>query len=183
MRVAPKLFVLLGFVFAAGNGWSQADQNARPAAKAVEQAKYYRLDFVVKETEDGKQVSARNYSLTASTGSFGNNCSVRAGDKIPVPSANSKDASPQFTYIDVGVNIDCRDLKDVDQKLALRIQADISGSTGRAAATAAGAPIIRQFRWSSDVLVPLRKATVIYQSDGASSKSGMQLELTATPLQ
>ncbi len=180
MRVTPKLFVLLGVVFVAGNGWSQADQNAKPAATAVEPAKYYRLDFVVKETENGKQTSARNYSLTASSASSGNNCSVRAGDKIPIPSG--KDAV-QFTFIDVGVSLDCHDLKEVEQKLALRIQADISAAASQTPATASGAPVIRQFRWASDVIVPLRRATVIYQSDGASSKNGMQLELTATPLQ
>jgi hypothetical protein len=181
MRVIPKLFVLLGFVFAAGNGWSQADQSAKPAFQAAVATKYYRLDFVVKETENGKPVNARNYSLTAAAGGGGiaSTCSVRAGDKIPVPSA--KDGG-QFTYLDVGVNLDCQNLKEVEQKLALRIQADITGSTGQAPA-AASAPIIRQFRWASDVLVPLRKATVIYQSDAASSKNGMQLELTATPLQ
>jgi hypothetical protein len=177
MRVLSKLLLVLGFIFAAGNGWSQADQSAKPAAQSGEPAKYYRLDFVIKETDNGKPVSSRNYSLTAAAGGSGNNCSVRAGDKIPTPTGKD-----QFTYLDIGVNIDCHDLKDVGEKLALRIQADITGSTGLAQA-AAGAPVIRQFRWASDVLVPLRKATVIYQSDSASSKNGMQLELTATPLQ
>ena len=128
MKAMSGKFVLLAFVLAAANAWSQGDQSAKPATKAPEQAKYYRLDFVVKETENGKQVTTRNYSLIASTANFGNNCSVRAGDKIPTFSGKE-----QFTYIDVGVNLDCRELKEVDEKLALRIQADISGAAGQVA--------------------------------------------------
>jgi hypothetical protein len=37
-------------------------------------------------------------------------------------------------------------------------------------------------KWNAPVIVPLRKATVIFASDDPSSKRQMQLELTATPI-
>jgi hypothetical protein len=44
------------------------------------------------------------------------------------------------------------------------------------------APVIRQNRWSSNVVVPLKKPTLIFASDDATSKRQMQLELTAAPV-
>jgi len=41
-------------------------------------------------------------------------------------------------------------------------------------------PTIRQNRWSSSVVVPLSKPTVIFSSDDLTSKRQFQLELTAT---
>jgi hypothetical protein len=43
-------------------------------------------------------------------------------------------------------------------------------------------PIIRQNRWGSHVLVPLKKPTVIFSSDDLTTKRQMQLEVTATPI-
>jgi hypothetical protein len=42
--------------------------------------------------------------------------------------------------------------------------------------------LLRQNRWRSDVLVPLRKPTVIFSSDDPTSTHKMQVELTATPI-
>ena len=44
------------------------------------------------------------------------------------------------------------------------------------------APMIRQNRWTSNVVVPLKKPTVIFSSDDLTTKHQMQLELTATPI-
>jgi hypothetical protein len=46
----------------------------------------------------------------------------------------------------------------------------------------APAPVIRQVKWNSPVIVPLGKPTVIFSSDDPSSKRQMQLELTARPI-
>jgi hypothetical protein len=45
-----------------------------------------------------------------------------------------------------------------------------------------GLPVVRQNKWSSYVVVPIKKPTVIFSSDDATSKRTMQLELTATPI-
>lgn len=145
-----------------------------PGNKPDEQTKYYRLDFTVKELEGGKVINARNYSTSLSNRE-GDGSSIRTGDKVPVQSDKA------WTYLDVGVSIDCNSLKQVDNQLAVHVTADITnlGSDGSAIAAV---PLIRQNKWSSTVLVPLRKPVTIFSSDGASTKRQTQLELTATPV-
>ncbi|HWE51502.1 MAG TPA: hypothetical protein VG273_17040 [Bryobacteraceae bacterium] len=144
-----------------------------PEVKPGTRAAYFRLDFTVKELENGKLVNTRNYSTSAST-SDNRNCSIRTGEKIPTQTEKGA------TYLDIGVNIDCNTLKLVDNQLSLFVTADISGVVPDPATK--GAPVIRQNRWSATVLIPLKKAVTIFSSDGATTKTQMQLELTATPI-
>ncbi len=163
----------LGLVFltamvAAETAWSQTE-SAKPAAPE----KYFRLDFAVKEVEGAKTVNARTYSITISTNQNFSS-SVRTGSKVPVPTVGGS-----FNYLDVGVNIDCRNAKEVQNQLALYVSAELSTVPSEAPGPA---PVIRQNRWSSGVLIPIRKPTVIFSSDDLTSKRQMQLELTATPV-
>jgi hypothetical protein len=110
--------------------------------------------------------------------------SIRAGSKVPFAVGGQ---TSQFQYIDVGVNIDCRYIRELQRDLSISVSADISSVPSESAApTATGAappmPIVRQNRWSSLVIVPLRKPTLIFSSDDVASKRQMQLELTATPI-
>ncbi len=153
-------------------------------AKADEPAKYLHLDFTIKDIDNGKVVSTRTYSTISAAG---RSCSIRSGDKVPVPTDKSA-----FTYLDVGVNIDCSGLRLTGNQLALHVIADITGQVtdGSATVKVAGAPvelspirdapIIRQNRWNSDAIVPLGKATTLCSFDGVATKRQMQIELTAT---
>jgi hypothetical protein len=42
--------------------------------------------------------------------------------------------------------------------------------------------MLREFTWNSDILVPIRKTTLVYSSDSTTSKTQMQVEITAIPL-
>jgi hypothetical protein len=139
-------------------------------------AKFYRLDFAVKELDGGKVQTSKNYSVIASASSGGNTM-VRSGDKVPTPSGGNS-----FTYIDVGVNIDCKLVFETATDLALQISADIS-SVGTVDASRTGSPTISQTKWNSNVIVPLKKATLVFSSESPASKRTTQLEVTATPLQ
>ena len=133
---------------------------------------------MVKELDSGKVINARHYSTTTATGDSisGYSCTIRTGNKVPVPSGGATGTST-FTYIDVGVNIDCRSAKEIDGSLAVSVAAEISN-----AATSSNPPLIRQTKWSSNVIVPIGKPTVIFSSDDVTSKGQMQLELTATAI-
>lgn len=162
----------LAFLFAAvlaGHAFAQGE-SAKPAA---EERKYFHLDFVVKELENGKVTNSRAYAMTMSTGDVGGSM-IRTGNKVPIPGAGMNQA---FTYIDVGVNIDCRLAKQVGDQLALNVAAEVS-----TAATESSPPLIRQTKWGSTVIVPLRKPSTIFSSDDPTSKRQMQLELTAIPI-
>jgi hypothetical protein len=156
-----------------------------------EPPKFYKLEFVVKELDAGKVVNARSYSMTASTGT--QRSVTHTGSKVPVPTspptAPESPGShpyavsiPQYTIINVGVNIDCSSLMEVKSKLSLAIKADIS-SIAQESTTNPSQPIIRQNVWESTVVVPIKKPSVIFSSDDTATKRQMQLELTATPIE
>jgi len=142
------------------------------AKSAAQQPKYFHLDFVVKELDGGKVINVRHYSTTTMAGDY--TCTIRSGNKVPVQSGSATG----LTYIDVGVNIDGRDPKEIEGSLALSVTAEIS-----VAATSSSPPLIRQTKWSSNVIVPIGKPTVIFSSDDVATKGQMQLELTATAIQ
>ncbi|SRR5579871_4453205 len=148
-------------------------------ANDAEPPKFYRLDFVVKEIDGGKTLNGRSYWVVAGTGQ-GGTCSIRTGSKVPVPTAAA--AAAQYTFIELGVNIDCRLINETGGSLALYVNADISTAPQESLAASSIPPIIRQNKWSSGVTVPLRKATAIFSSDDVTGKHQMQLELTATPI-
>jgi hypothetical protein len=144
------------------------------AQNNAEPPKYYKLDFTVKELEAGKTVNARNYSTIGATKRGSQ--SIRANSKVP---SSTSPGSTQFTYVDVGVNIDVNSVEEIAGELSLFVSADITSVLQDGQATV---PVIRSNRWMANVVVPMRKPVVICSSDDATGKRQMQLELTATPI-
>jgi hypothetical protein len=155
----------------AGTAFSQAEKESATA--------FYRLDFVTKELDDNKLINSRNYSLIVAEKATNEGNSIRTGSRVPVASG----ANPtQYTYVDLGVSIDCRSVREVSGQLTLTVSADISTAAAETGIASSLPPVIRQYKWNSSVIVPLRKATQIYSSDDLGSKRKFQLELTATPV-
>jgi len=136
--------------------------------------KFYKLDFVVKEVEGAKVVNTRSYSTMVSTQQGGQACSIRTGARVPYFTGK------EYTDLFVGVNIDCRSLTEEANGLSLWVDADVSSVAE--STTNTERPFVRQNKWGSEVLVPLKKPTLIFSSDDVTSKHQMQLELTATPI-
>jgi hypothetical protein len=145
-------------------------------AQNPELPKFYKLDFVVKEVEAAKVMNARSYSMTVSTDPPGVHSSMRTGSRVPFGNTG------QVTFLDVGVNIDCSSVKAEQDQLSLTVTAEISSILQESTTPTGAHPIIRQNKWTSSVIVPIKKPTVIFSSDDATSKRQMQLELTATPI-
>lgn len=136
--------------------------------------KFYRLDFQVKEVEGGKVVNTRSYSTNTSN-EKGTAASIRAGNRIPIVQAGGG-----FNYIEVGVNIDARNVQEFGGDLGMAVNAELS--TAHPQETPEKPVVVRQNRWSAHVTVPLKKPTVIFSSDDLNTKRQMQLEVTATPI-
>lgn len=148
---------------------------AQDAAK--DNVKFYKLDFLVKELDDNKVVSAKSYSAYTAADEKSRGASIRTGNRVPYqPTAGS------YQYADIGVNIDCQSAREAGGQLILIIVADISSIPGGAEAAPNALPMVRQNRWNSMVLVPIGKATTLFSSDDLNSKRKMQLEVTATPV-
>lgn len=143
------------------------------------QSKFYKLDFVVREVEGGKVLNARTFSMTVSDDTLNNHSIIRTGSKVPYTADGS-----QFTFLDVGVGIDCYHVAEMRDAMSLVIAADISSIVQESPPASAPVrqPVVRQNKWNSGVIVPLRKPTVVFSSDDLTTKRQMQIELTATPI-
>lgn len=141
---------------------------------------FYHLEFLVQELgADGKPANSRLYTVDANTDRVNRNTSIRTGSRVPV----SAGGSSQFQYIDLGVNIDVRNAHEVEGKLALEVNAEVSSLATPASAGVSSAPVIRSNRWQSPILIPLNKPTVVFTSDSLDSKGNMQIQVTAKPVQ
>ena len=137
-------------------------------------AKFYKLDFVVKEMDGTKTLNSRGYS-TVTKEQVGRACSIRTGSKVPYsPSPTS------LQFYDLGVNIDCLDVKEVGGELSLSISADVISIPSDTPPNTP--PLTRHNSWNATVLVPLAKPTLVFSSDDLTTKRVMQLQLTATPV-
>jgi len=171
----------LSLLFAAMTVTLAAAQS--PSTPAPAPLKYYKVDFVVKEVDAGGHVvNTRSYSTILLTNNSGAPKEIRSGDKIPVISGTDEKGNSAYQYIDIGVNIDCRSVHEVDQKLAASVTADVSSVPSSTEIGSAREPLIRQFKWSADVLVAPGTPTTIFSSDDVGSKAKMQVEMTATPI-
>jgi len=158
-------------------------------------AHYYHLEFVVQEVgADGKPTNTRSYSAIVCTARNQQFSAIRTGLRVPImtgayrgPNApNDSKLDYQFQYIDIGVNIDTQDVREVGRELAIHLKAEISSVAESAPTSVSGGPndpVIRQNVWQGPVLIPIGKPTVAFSSDAVDSKNTMQLVVTATPLQ
>ncbi len=146
----------------------------------AEGSRYYQLDFQVKQLEGGKVTSSRTHSTMLLAGKESTGCSIRSGNRVPYATGDNNLQNIQ--YMEVGVNIDCKFAKEIGTQLAMVVSGDISSFVLSSERTPNQAPVTRSVRWNSNVLLHLKKATVIFSSEDPGTKLTTQLEVTATPL-
>ena len=134
-------------------------------AKGVKpSAKFYKLEFVLKEVDGDRILNSRAYSMLMSTDSTPS--SIRAIAKTA-------------EGVDTGVLIDVRNVREMQNQVSFSLMAKVTGVGEKDAPSHS---VVREFQWGSDVLVPIRKATVVFRSESTTSTSQMEVEVTATPL-
>jgi hypothetical protein len=149
-------------------------ETGKPQVQVKPDVRFFKLEFVIKEVDGAKVMNSRAFSVVLSTAP-GSTAFIRSGVRV------QQGDSQHIEYNDVGVHIDCRNIRDVEDQLAANVSADITAAPQESASSAAST-IMRHYQWSSDVLIPLKKPTVVFSSDSTTSKNQMQLELTATPI-
>jgi hypothetical protein len=180
-----KLTMLIaGLVFCALPALMVAQDSGQNSAEKPE-AKFYKLNFTLEELNDaGRVVNSRAYVATIVTGP-GSSQQIRTGSRVPI-ATGAQNGSTQFQYVDVGVNFDVRQVKELGDKLGFYLVAEISSLAPQpsgAPPTIAADPIIRQNKWDSMVTIPVGKPTVVFSADNLEDKGKMQVELTATRIE
>jgi hypothetical protein len=159
--------------------FSQQDSTApKAAAQQVAPKHYYKLNFVLRETDEGKVLNQRTFGMDISAepahvgGIPPDWWNMRSGTRVPF--SGSKDVN----YIDVGVNLDVR-AEEAPEGLQMQVTSEIS-SVASETGVGAAAPAIRQLKVRSAVLAPVGKPTVVFTADDAASKHRFELEVTPT---
>lgn len=134
----------------------------------------YRVDFTISETDAGKKINARHYSIVLIPG---DRREVKIGSKVPVPMLPG---SVQFQYMDVGTNIDCR-LLEAGDDVSLDVHSDFS-NLAPAEEQHSPQPIVRQIRIHGDPLAAIGKTVVVGMVDDPTSTRQFQLEATVNRL-
>ena len=147
-------------------------QEAASNAKAKPSGNAYRLDFVVNETEDGRKINARQYTMNLTAGD-GNE--VKIGTRVPVEAKQG-----EFQYIDVGTKIWCR-LEERENDLVLNVRSDIS-NFAVADQQNMPRPLLRQMTINASTVALAGKTVVVGSVEDPSSKRQFSLEVTANRL-
>ena len=174
----------------ASNSWAQDNGEGTKQAQTTQSAAgaqaapLYHIEFVVKEVDGSKVINSRNYSTSIPQNGH---ASIRAGSRVPIAtgtytSGSNERPQTQYQYFDVGANFDCGDAREMEGKLGLRVTAELSSIPPGEQPLQGQNPVVRQNKWTADVIVPLGKPTIIFSSDDVSGKGKMQVELTATPI-
>ena len=135
----------------------------------------YKVDFTIRDSGDAGGKTGRKYSLLVSAG---HKTTFKVGNRVPVVTAGTSGpgGSVQFTYIDVGMNIECW-VGEFGQKFTLRGDLDISTAVmPEKGANAAPAPTISQIKVSVDTLIVPGKPTVIASFDDPVTSRKFDLE-------
>ena len=141
----------------------------------------YKVDFTIRDTGDAGGKTGRKYSLLVNPG---HKTTFKVGNRVPVTTAGTggMGGNVQFTYIDVGMNIECT-VGENNSRLMLRGDVDISTAVmPEKGVNAAPAPTISQIRLSLDTAVAPGKPTTVASFDDPVTARKFDVDVTITKM-
>ena len=141
----------------------------------------YKADFTIRDTGDAGGKTGRKYSLLVNPG---HTTTFKVGNRVPVTTAGTGGVggNVQFTYIDVGMNIECT-VGENNSRLTLRGDVDISTAVmPEKGVNAAPAPTISQIRLSLDTTVAPGKPTTVASFDDPVTSRKFDVDVTITKM-
>jgi hypothetical protein len=152
---------------------SEPKKNAEESDKALAA---FRLDFSLIESEDGKKVNTRHYSMNLVPGYTPSN-EIKIGSRVPVEGKQG-----DMQYIDVGTNIWSR-LTERGDALQLEVRAELSNFADPEQENRTAMPLLRQLRINASTVATAGKPTILGVVDDPNSKRQFQLVVTVAKLQ
>ncbi len=152
-----------------------AGESAQQSSKAL-----FKLDYQVIELEDGRRMDSHNYTML---GSPNDTARFRIGSRVPVKTSTKPDIE-QWSYMDVGMNIDARITEPGEDSVRVATTMDlstivISGGLNDTAKIAAQ-PVLRNLHAQDlSTLAPGKQAT-LFHLDEPNSKRAFQVLCTIT---
>ena len=157
--------------------WASAQEKPVERPKEERPLSFYKLEFVLRELQDGKLINTRNYMMTVENGDWGR---TKTGSHVPV---RTGPADQSVQYVDVGVNIDCRAVgRDDYASLNTTVEVSSFALPEQTSGTSGLPPVLRQARANMAAVVPVNKQTVIGVIDDANSTKRYEIAVTATKM-
>ena len=143
----------------------------------------YRLTYTLAESDNGKRVGVQHFSMVVL---LSQRVQLKQGDKIPVVTGSfntdQKAEQTQFTYLDVGLNLD----STIDQFAGgLRLRSIVEQSSIAAehgVGVLADEPIVRQSKLEATSVILPGKPLILGGIDIVGSTRHLDVEVVAEPL-
>jgi len=140
----------------------------------------YRLEYLIKEMDDGKVINTRTYLLMLqSAGDRGIRGELKTGTRVPIRMTVPKEGESEIQYLDVGINISAQLQVVEGSGLVLVGQVEISTLAGDLGGGGAP-PLIRQVRSNTTSEVTPDKVNQIAVLDDPISKHRFEIDVTPT---
>ena len=151
-----------------------------PGLVAHAQDRPYKVDFTIRDTGDAGGKAGRKYSMLVSPS---HKTTFKVGNRVPVRTGPANaDGNVQFTYIDVGMNIDCT-VNDNNSNLTVHADLDISTAVmPEKGANAVPNPTISQIRLSLDTALTPGKPTVVASFDDPVTSRKFDVDVAITKM-
>jgi len=172
------VWLILGVMLSVGVEVARAQENANSKSTPDDTSKAltaFRLDFALSESEDGKKINTRHYSMNLVPGYTPSN-EIKIGSRVPVEGKQG-----DMQYIDVGTNIWSR-LTERGDALQLEVRADLSNFANPEQESRTAMPLLRQLRINASTVAMPGKPVVVGIVDDPNSKRQFELEVTVTKL-
>jgi hypothetical protein len=150
---------------------SAQEDKAKESAAEQKPIVAYRVEFNVREFEDGKQLNSRKYMMVVAEGDQG---MIRVGNKVPYQTGEK-----QYQYHDVGMNIDCRP-RDRESGIELNVGVEVSSVVPQGEAAPTFNPVFRSQSTRVFPIVTPGKPTVVASMDDVVTNRRYEIEVTAT---
>ena len=163
-------------------GISFAQDSAKETAKTDNAAEtkplsFYKIEYVLRELQDGKAINTRTYVMTVEDHQWGE---AKVGARVPVSTSMSPTGPSTFQYMDIGINIRCKP-SGMNEFTSLQTSVEIS-SFALPEEKTTGQPVVRQMKTDMAAAVPNGKQTVIGVIDDVNSTKRYEIAVTATKL-
>lgn len=189
MKLFARLILVLALIassFAQQPAKDAGDQSSKdqPSKKEVLAGRegltenFFKLAFVMYELDDGKRSNQRDYMLIGRTDNLPS--SIHIATRVPVYTEQNK-----MTYLDAGLTIRCSMKEQVDRRVQLHCDIEISSfvrpdQIASSGSTSPAAPVLRTTRTESWALLTLGKPSTFNMVDDVNSAKRMQIDVTAT---
>jgi hypothetical protein len=149
-------------------------------AQLTRDGSVYKVDFNIRDSGDAGAKSGRKYSMLLNSGIKG---VFKVGNRVPTATgvANGSVMNTQFTYIDVGMNVEAV-VAEQGAKYAMHASLDVSTAVQAAKDAPVQNPTISQIRVDMDTSVMPGKPTVVASFDDPVTGRKFDVEATITKI-